>query len=156
MRCPFCGNEDDKVVDSRLSKDGDAIRRRRQCLGCEKRFTTYERIDELETFVIKKDGSREIFDRVKLRGGILKALQKRPVSVNQVEGFLDALESEFQESNVREIAASEIGEKVINWLKGIDDVAYVRFASVYREFRDVQEFMRELESIIAGRQKSKS
>jgi transcriptional repressor NrdR len=154
MKCPFCGNEDDKVVDSRLSKDGDAIRRRRQCLTCEKRFTTYERIDELETLVIKKDGSREAFDRGKLRGGIMKALQKRPVSLNQLESFLDSLELCFQENNVREIAASSLGEKVIAWLKGVDEVAYVRFASVYREFRDVQEFMRELENIIAGRQKN--
>ena len=152
MKCPFCGHEDDKVVDSRASKDGDAIRRRRQCLACDKRFTTYERVEEIETFVIKKDGSREIYDRSKLRGGILKALQKRPVSVTAVEGFLDSLESSFQESNVREIPAAELGEAVIAWLKSVDDVAYVRFASVYREFRDVQEFMRELEGIIASRQ----
>jgi transcriptional repressor NrdR len=154
MRCPFCGNEDDKVVDSRLSKDGAAIRRRRQCLTCEKRFTTYERIDELETLVVKKDGSREIYDRGKLRGGIMKALQKRPVSINQVELFLDEMEGNFQENNVREVLASDLGEKVIAWLKGVDEVAYVRFASVYREFRDVQEFMHELENIIAGNQKN--
>ncbi|MDR1397506.1 MAG: transcriptional regulator NrdR [Desulfarculales bacterium] len=154
MKCPFCGNEDDKVVDSRLSKDGDAIRRRRQCLTCEKRFTTYERIDELEILIVKKDGSREVFDRGKLRGGIMKSLQKRPVSLGQVESFLDSLELYFQENNIREVAASALGEQVIAWLKGVDEVAYVRFASVYREFRDVQEFMRELESIIAGRQKN--
>ena len=153
MKCPFCGNEDDKVVDSRSSRDGASIRRRRQCLACDKRFTTYEQVEELGTFVIKKDGSREVYDRSKLRNGIIKALQKRPVSINLVEEFLDGLETGFMENNLREIPASELGEAVIAWLKSVDDVAYVRFASVYREFRDVQEFMRELESIIASRGK---
>lgn len=153
MKCPFCGYEDDKVVDSRSSRDASSIRRRRQCLSCDKRFTTYERVEEMEIFVIKKDGSREVFDKGKLRGGIIKALQKRPVSINLVDEFLDSLEAGFMESNVREIPASELGEKVIAWLKCVDDVAYVRFASVYREFRDVQEFMRELEDIIANRSK---
>jgi transcriptional repressor NrdR len=154
MKCPFCGHEDDKVVDSRGSRDASVIRRRRQCLACDKRFTTYERVEEREIFVIKKDGSREIFDRAKLRGGILKALQKRPVSITTVDEFLDSLESAWQENNAREIAARDLGELVIAWLKGLDEVAYVRFASVYREFRDVQEFMRELEDIIASRSKS--
>lgn len=151
MKCPFCGHEDDKVVDSRSSKDGASTRRRRECLSCEKRFTTYERVEELETYVVKKDGSREEFDRNKLKSGIIKALQKRPVSITLVEEFLDNLATSFQENNMREIPATGLGEAVINWLKDVDDVAYVRFASVYREFRDVQEFMRELEGIIARR-----
>jgi transcriptional repressor NrdR len=145
---------DNKVVDSRVSKDASVIRRRRQCLDCGQRFTTYERVEELETYVVKKDGSREVFDRSKVKSGIIKALQKRPVSINQVEEFLDGLESSFQEQNLREIPAKEIGQAVINWLRSVDDVAYVRFASVYREFRDVQEFMRELEGLIASRKEN--
>ncbi|MFH1061134.1 MAG: transcriptional regulator NrdR [Pseudomonadota bacterium] len=154
MKCPFCAHVDNKVVDSRVSKDASVIRRRRQCLDCGQRFTTYERVEELETYVVKKDGSREVFDRSKVKGGIIKALQKRPVSINQVEEFLDGLESSFQEQNLREIPAKEIGQAVINWLRSVDDVAYVRFASVYREFRDVQEFMRELEGLIASRKEN--
>ncbi|CAO0820161.1 NrdR transcriptional repressor [Desulfarculales bacterium] len=151
MRCPFCNHVDNKVVDSRVSKDAAVIRRRRQCLDCGQRFTTYERVEEMETYVVKKDGSREVFDRGKVKNGIIKALQKRPVSINQIEEFLNRLEAGVQEHNLREIAAKEIGEAVIEWLRGVDDVAYVRFASVYREFRDVQEFMRELENLIASR-----
>ena len=151
MKCPFCGHVDNKVVDSRVSKDASVIRRRRQCLDCGQRFTTYERVEELETYVVKKDGSREVYDRNKVKSGIIKALQKRPVSITVVEEFLDGLEAQFQEQNLREIPAKELGEMVINWLRGVDDVAYVRFASVYREFRDVQEFMHELESLIAAR-----
>ena len=154
MKCPFCGHVDNKVVDSRVSKDAAVIRRRRQCLDCGQRFTTYERVEEMETFVVKKDGSREPYDRSKVRSGIMKALQKRQVSIDKVEEFLDALESGFQEQNLREIPAKEIGEAVINWLRTVDDVAYVRFASVYREFRDVQEFMHELESLIASRKEN--
>ncbi|MFZ5587018.1 MAG: transcriptional regulator NrdR [Thermodesulfobacteriota bacterium] len=154
MKCPFCSHVDNKVVDSRVSKDASVIRRRRQCLDCGQRFTTYERVEELETYVVKKDGSREVYDRSKVKSGIIKALQKRPVSINQVEEFLDGLESSFQEQNLREIPAKEIGQAVINWLRSVDDVAYVRFASVYREFRDVQEFMRELEGLIASRKEN--
>jgi len=154
VKCPFCSHVDNKVVDSRVSKDASVIRRRRQCLDCGQRFTTYERVEELETYVVKKDGSREVFDRSKVKSGIIKALQKRPVSINQVEEFLDGLESSFQEQNLREIPAKEIGQAVINWLRSVDDVAYVRFASVYREFRDVQEFMRELEGLIASRKEN--
>lgn len=150
MRCPFCGHADNKVVDSRVSKDATVIRRRRQCLDCGKRFTTYERVEELDTYVVKKDGSREIFDRNKLKRGILLALNKRPVSVTMVEEFLDSLEHGFQEQNLREIPVGDLGEAVIGWLKEIDEVAYVRFASVYRDFRDVREFMNELESIITN------
>jgi len=154
MKCPFCGHIDNKVVDSRVSKDASVIRRRRQCLDCDQRFTTYERVEELETYVIKKDGTREVFDRGKVKKGIMLALQKRPVSVNVVEEFLDNLEANFQEQNRREIPAAEVGEAVINWLRKIDDVAYVRFASVYREFRDVKEFMSELERIVSNNKES--
>lgn len=150
MRCPFCGHNDNKVVDSRVSKDASVIRRRRQCLDCDQRFTTYERVEELDTYVIKKDGTREVFDRAKVAKGIMLSLRKRPVSVNVVEEFLDNMEAGFQEQNRREIPAAEIGEAVINWLRKIDDVAYVRFASVYREFRDVKEFMSELERIVSN------
>lgn len=147
MKCPFCGHQDNKVVDSRVSKDASVIRRRRQCLDCGKRFTTYERVEALDTYVIKKDGSREIFDRSKLKQGILLALNKRPVSVNLVEEFLDSLETKFQEQNLREIPVQDLGEAVIAWLKATDEVAYVRFASVYRKFSDVREFMSELEDL---------
>ncbi|MGD9124523.1 MAG: transcriptional regulator NrdR [Desulfarculaceae bacterium] len=150
MRCPFCGHADNKVVDSRVSKDATVIRRRRQCLDCGQRFTTYERVEELETYVIKKDGSREAYERGKVKNGILTALRKRPVSVTAVEDFLNSLEASFQENNRREIPAQEIGEAVILWLRGVDEVAYVRFASVYREFRDAREFREELDRIMAN------
>ncbi len=154
MKCPFCGHNDNKVVDSRVSKDASVIRRRRECLECGQRFTTYERVEELETYVIKKDGTREVYDRGKVKKGIMLALQKRPVSVNVVEEFLDQLEAGFQEQNRREIPAAEVGEAVISWLRKIDDVAYVRFASVYREFRDVKEFMAELERLVSNNKDS--
>lgn len=154
MRCPFCGEDHDKVVDSRVSKDAAVIRRRRQCLVCDQRFTTYERVEELETYVVKKDGSREAYDRGKIKSGMMKALHKRPVSVQKVDEFLDELESGFQERNVREVQVSLLGEAVMNRLKELDDVAFVRFASVYREFRDVNEFMRELERLIAQREET--
>jgi transcriptional repressor NrdR len=152
VRCPFCGKLDNKVVDSRVSKDASVIRRRRQCLDCDQRFTTYERVEEMETYVVKKDGSREVFDRAKLKAGILKALHKRPVSIEKVDAFLDNLESSFQERNLREIPVRELGESVMNLLKELDDVAYVRFASVYREFRDVDELMREVKKLVAQRE----
>ncbi len=151
MRCPFCGQTDNKVVDSRVSKDASVIRRRRECLACGQRFTTYERVEEQETYVIKKDGSREVYDRGKVKKGIMLALQKRPVSVEEVEEFLDRLEASLAEQNRRELPAKEIGEQVIGWLRRVDDVAYVRFASVYREFRDVQEFMDELKRLMTNR-----
>lgn len=156
MRCPYCGRLDNKVVDSRVSKDASVIRRRRQCLECDQRFTTYERVEEMETYVVKKDGSREVYDRGKLKNGMLKALQKRPVSIEQVDEFLDALESSFQERNLREISVRDLGETVMKKLKELDDVAYVRFASVYREFRDVDEFMAEVKSLLASRQEPSS
>jgi transcriptional repressor NrdR len=154
VRCPFCGQTDNKVVDSRVSKDASVIRRRRECLACHQRFTTYERVEEQETYVIKKDGSREVYDRGKVKKGIMLALQKRPVSVEVVEEFLDRLEASFAEQNRRELPTREIGEKVIGWLRLVDDVAYVRFASVYREFRDVQEFMDELKRLMTNRKDS--
>ena len=152
MRCPFCGKLDNKVVDSRVSKDASVIRRRRQCQDCSQRFTTYERVEEMETYVVKKDGSREVYDRAKLKAGMLKALQKRPVSIAQVDEFLDELEGSFQERNLREIPVRDLGNSVMNKLKEWDAVAYVRFASVYREFRDVDEFMREVKTLLASRQ----
>jgi len=154
VKCPFCGHNDNKVVDSRVSKDASVIRRRRQCLDCDQRFTTYERVEELDTYVIKKDGTREVFDRSKVEKGIMLSLRKRPVSVTMVEEFMDSMEAGFQEQNRREIPAAEVGEAVINWLRKIDDVAYVRFASVYREFRDVKEFMSELERIVSNNKDS--
>ncbi|RJX36198.1 MAG: transcriptional repressor NrdR [Desulfarculus sp.] len=151
MRCPFCAKLDNKVVDSRVSKDASVIRRRRQCQDCGQRFTTYERVEEMETYVVKKDGSREIYDRNKVKAGMLKALQKRPVSIDQVEEFLDSLEASFQERNLREIPVRALGEAVMKKLKELDAVAYVRFASVYRDFRELDEFMREVKDLLAAR-----
>jgi transcriptional repressor NrdR len=146
---------DNKVVDSRVSKDAAVIRRRRQCLECGQRFTTYEKLEELETYVVKKDGSREAYDRDKLKRGMMTALHKRPgVSVTQVEEFLDQLEGSWQEQNLREVPANKIGEAVMAKLRDLDEVAFVRFASVYREFRDVDEFMKELQEILATRKKN--
>ncbi|HET9943925.1 MAG TPA: transcriptional regulator NrdR [Terriglobia bacterium] len=151
MKCPFCAHLHDKVVDSRESKDGDAIRRRRQCLGCKKRFTSYERIDEIPSMVVKKDGRRERFDRQKVLAGILKACEKRPVSMSQLETIADNAESMVQESSEREVSTRVIGEMIMNELKNLDKVAYVRFASVYLDFKDVQEFMSELKDLLKGR-----
>jgi len=150
----FCSYIDDKVVDSRISKDAAVIRRRRQCLKCGRRFTTYERIEEIEFFVVKKSGSREPYNRFKVKNGIMKALQKRSVSVTQTNEFLDTLEANFQEQNIREISTKELGEAVMNWLCKIDDVAYVRFVSVYREFHNILEFMAELQKIIVSPKKT--
>lgn len=155
MKCPYCGEVDNKVVDSRVSKDAAVIRRRRQCLECGQRFTTYEKLEELETYVVKKDGSREAYDRDKLKRGMMTALHKRPgVSVTQVEEFLDQLEGSWQEQNLREVPANKIGEAVMAKLRDLDEVAFVRFASVYREYRDVDEFMKELQEILATRKKN--
>jgi transcriptional repressor NrdR len=151
MKCPYCSSLDNKVIDSRLSKDGRTIRRRRECLKCERRFTTYERLDELLPMVVKKDGRREPFNREKIIGGIKKSCQKRPVSMTQIEDFVDSLEIYFQELGKREIDSKEIGERVIQSLKDWDEVAYVRFASVYRQFKDINEFMSELEDILKTR-----
>ncbi|HEJ84093.1 MAG TPA: transcriptional repressor NrdR [Desulfobacteraceae bacterium] len=151
MKCPYCGKIDNKVIDSRLSKDGRTIRRRRECLECSRRFTTYERLEEILPMVIKKDGRREAFSRDKIISGIKKSCQKRPVSVTRIEEFVDSLEVYFQELGKKEIESKEVGEKVITNLKDWDEVAYVRFASVYRQFKDINEFMAELEDILKSR-----
>ncbi len=148
MKCPYCGNLGDKVVDSRESKEGEVIRRRRECLECGKRFTSYERIDEIPYMVVKKDGTRERFDRQKLVNGLLKACEKRPVSLKSVEAIADRVESTLQERPEREIATAEIGAFVMEELKKLDKVAYVRFASVYRHFSDIGEFMNELKDLL--------
>jgi len=149
MKCPFCGHDEDKVVDSRGSGDGAAIRRRRECLKCGKRFTTYEKIEEQELMVIKKDDRREPFDRHKALAGLLKACEKRPVSMDQLEGLVDELERELSQEFDREVPSKEIGERVMRRLHALDPVAYVRFASVYREFKDVEQFLRELKDLLA-------
>ena len=148
MKCPFCGHLGDKVVDSRESKEGEAIRRRRECLACGRRFTSYERIDEIPYIVVKKDGSRERFERQKLIAGLLKACEKRPVSVAALEAVADRVEAALQDKPEKEIATAEIGAFVMHELKRLDKVAYVRFASVYRHFRDISEFMSELKDLL--------
>jgi len=152
MKCPFCGHLHDKVVDSRESKEGEAIRRRRQCLGCQRRFTSYERIDEIPYMVVKKDGRRERFDRQKVLAGLLKACEKRPVSMVQLESIADKAETMVQESNEREAGTRTIGEMIMKELKNLDKVAYVRFASVYLDFKDVPEFMAELKELLKSRE----
>ncbi len=153
MRCPYCSKIGSKVIDSRLTRDGKVVRRRRQCNFCGKRFTTYEKVELSLPMVIKKDGRREPFSREKIIAGIQKACQKRPISMEMIEEFVDSLELHFQELGKKEIPSSEIGEMVINKLKEWDEVAYVRFASVYRQFKDVTEFMKELEEIIRSKKK---
>jgi transcriptional repressor NrdR len=144
MKCPFCSHMHDKVVDSRESKEGDAIRRRRECLECERRFTTYERIDEVPYMVIKKDGRREKFDRQKVLGGLLKACEKRPVSMAKLSELVNRVESKVSDSPDREISTIDIGEFLMESLRDLDKIAYVRFASVYRDFQDEQAFFNEL------------
>jgi transcriptional repressor NrdR len=152
MKCPFCSHLGDKVVDSRESKEGEVIRRRRECLECGKRFTSYERIDEIPYMVVKKDGTRERFERQKLIGGLLKACEKRPVSVAALEEVADRVEATLQERPEKEIAAADIGAFVMEELKVLDKVAYVRFASVYRHFRDIGEFMSELKDLLNAKE----
>ncbi len=144
MKCPYCLQIDNRVIDSRLSKDATAIRRRRECLACSRRFTTYEEVEEIPVMIIKKNDRRELFSRDKVRAGLQRACEKRNVSMNVIEAFLDELERDLRETEDKEIASAVIGEKVMAWLHGIDDVAYVRFASVYREFADVNDFVSEL------------
>jgi len=148
MKCPFCNHIEDKVVDSRESREGDAIRRRRQCLGCERRFTTYERIDEVPYMVIKKDGRREKFDRQKVLSGLLKACEKRPVSMGRLAELVDQVEAKVTDSADREISTIEIGEMLMEALRDLDKIAYVRFASVYRDFQDEQAFFNELKNLM--------
>ena len=146
MKCPFCGHMEDKVVDSRESKEGESIRRRRECLKCEKRFTSYERIDEIPYMVIKKDGRREKFERQKVLAGVLRACEKRPISMGKMEQIVNDVESYVIDSPERERTTAEVGQMIMEGLKGLDKVAYIRFASVYRDFKDVNEFRAELES----------
>lgn len=149
MKCPFCGFADTKVIDSRLGKEGNNIRRRRECFDCERRFTTYERIEETLPLVVKKDGRREAFDRTKIIAGMQRACEKRPVSIATIEKMVDRLELSLQESGEKEIDSSRIGEAVMEALHELDEVAYVRFASVYRQFKDINEFMSELKDLLA-------
>lgn len=151
MRCPFCSHIEDKVVDSRESKDGDSIRRRRECLECGRRFTSYERIDEIPFMVVKKDGRREAWDRGKVLSGLLRACEKRPISTVQLESIADEVEQNVQDSLDRELATTSIGKIIMSRLKELDKVAYVRFASVYLEFADVSEFMSELKELVGSR-----
>jgi transcriptional repressor NrdR len=154
MKCPFCGEIDNKVIDSRLSKDGNVIRRRRECLICTRRFTTYEHIEEIPIMIIKKDGRREVFSREKLRTGIQKACEKRNISINVIDEFIDELERDLRETGEKEIMSNILGEKVMVKLHELDDVAYVRFASVYREFKDVNDFVSELKSLLSQNPKN--
>jgi transcriptional repressor NrdR len=152
MKCPFCGFENDKVVDSRESKEGESIRRRRECVGCHKRYTTYERIDEIPYMVVKKDGRREKFERQKILAGVLRSCEKRPISMGKMEQIVNDVEQYVVDSPERERTASEIGELIMDRLKQIDKVAYIRFASVYRDFKDVDEFRAELEHLLGARE----
>ena len=155
MKCPFCGHMDNKVVDSRLRREGDVIRRRRECLECERRFTTHERVEDILPMVIKKDNRREPFDRRKITEGIVKACEKRGVSMDTIDSMVDRIERKFQERMEKEIRSQEIGEEIMQVLHETDDVAYVRFASVYRSFKDINDFMNELEEILQLREKER-
>jgi transcriptional repressor NrdR len=148
VNCPFCGHRQDRVVDSRESREGDVIRRRRQCLKCDRRFTTYERTDEVPFMVVKKDGRREKFDRQKVLAGLLKACEKRPVPMPKLAEIVDGVESKLAESTDREVSTTEIGEMLMDRLRALDKIAYVRFASVYRDFQDVEAFLNELKNLI--------
>ncbi len=149
MKCPYCDYFESKVVDSRPTDEGQAIRRRRECISCGKRFTTYEKIEEIPIIVVKKDGNRQAFDRNKLLNGIIKSCEKRPVSINEIEKIVDDIEKILSNSLEKEVTSVEIGELVMNELKDVDEVSYVRFASVYRQFKDVNSFMEELKKILA-------
>ena len=151
MKCPFCGEIDNKVIDSRLGKNGDAIRRRRECIICGRRFTTYEHVEEIPVMIVKKDGRREVFSSEKVRSGIRKACEKRNISINVIDQFVDDLERDLKETGEKEIPSNIIGEKIMVKLHEIDDVAYVRFASVYREFKDVNDFVCELKGLLSDK-----
>jgi len=153
MKCPFCGEIDNKVIDSRLSKNSLEIRRRRECLDCNNRFTTYERIEDVPVMIVKKDGRREEFNRDKVRTGLQKACEKRNVSIKVIDEFVDTLERDLKETGEKEILSGIVGEKIMNRLHDIDDIAYVRFASVYREFKDVNDFMAELKHMLQQSEK---
>ncbi len=149
MKCPFCGEIDNKVIDSRLSKDASAIRRRRECLACNRRFTTYEHLEEIPIMIIKKDGRREVFNPDKVRQGMQRACEKRNISMNVIESFIEELARDLREREEKEIPSSDIGEMIMAKLHALDDVAYVRFASVYREFKDVNDFFAELKRLFS-------
>ncbi len=151
MRCPFCGHEDSKVIDSRPTDEGVAIRRRRECIKCAQRFTTYEKVESLPIVVIKKDKTREMFDREKLLAGLTRACEKRPVETSTLDRLVDKIETDLQNTLKREISTKEIGEKVMEGLKDIDEVAYVRFASVYRQFKDVSTFIAEVNKLLTDK-----
>jgi transcriptional regulator NrdR len=154
MKCPYCGYLDSKVIDSRPAEDGATIRRRRECLACQKRFTTYEIMERLPLVVIKRDGSRQAFDKMKVMNGMLRACEKRPVPLGKLEEITDEIENELQSALEREISTKEIGEMVMSRLKDLDEVAYVRFASVYRQFKDINTFMDELTKMLGDREKN--
>lgn len=154
MNCPFCGFSDSKVLDSRASDEGTAIRRRRECLACEKRFTTYERIEEIPLLIIKRDGKREPFDRQKILNGLLKACEKRPVPFETLEHLIDQVERELRNRMDQEVTSEVVGGLIMDMLRDIDEVAYVRFASVYRQFTDVDKFLQELQALIQQRKQS--
>jgi transcriptional repressor NrdR len=154
MKCPFCGNIEDKVIDSRTSKDGDAIRRRRECLKCAKRFTSYERVEEIIPMVVKKDGRRESFDRDKILSGLKKACEKRPISIDSLESVVDSIEKKLIGLGVKEVPSAWVGEEIMSSLRETDKVAYVRFASVYRQFKDINEFMDELKTLFETKKPS--
>lgn len=149
MKCPFCGYIEDKVIDSRTTKENDTIRRRRQCLKCDKKFTTYEQIAEFQIKVIKKDGRRESFDRNKIKNGLIKSCEKRPISIDIIEGIINEIEQSLQNIVNKEVSSSFIGEKIMEKLHSLDEVAYVRFASVYRQFKDLDEFIKEVKQLLS-------
>jgi transcriptional repressor NrdR len=153
MKCPYCRELENKVIDSRMTKEGNAVRRRRECLGCNHRFTTYERVEEVPLVLIKKDGRREAFDRTKVLAGMQRACEKRNISINTLEEFVDELSRELQEIGEKEIPSSVVGSRIMTKLHELDDVAYVRFASVYREFKDINDFMSELKDLLAAPEK---
>ena len=155
MKCLYCKELDTKVIDSRLSKDGKVIRRRRECLTCFRRFTTYERVEEIQPLVIKKDGARVPFERIKIQIGIKKACEKRPISIEEIEETTDKIERYFQELGEKEITTTDIGEKVMEELFHLDEVAYVRFASVYRQFKDISQFIEEVRDLLNSNQDKK-
>ena len=156
MKCPFCGETDNKVIDSRMGKDGSVIRRRRECIICSRRFTTYEHIEEVPIMITKKDNRREVFNRAKVSSGIKKACEKRNISINVIEEHIDELERDLREMGEKEIPAHIIGEMIMSILHKLDDVAYVRFASVYREFKDVNDFVSELKTLLNSQQKTET
>jgi transcriptional repressor NrdR len=156
MKCPYCSEIENKVIDSRLSKDASVIRRRRECLTCKRRFTTYEHIEEIPIMIMKKDGRRELFSRDKVRSGMLKACEKRNISMNTIEEFIEDMERDLREAEDKEIPAAVVGEKIMAKLHELDDVAYVRFASVYREFKDVNDFVLELKKLLSAEKAEKA